>query len=155
MFVDEYRQLRIPYADRVAKRCVLFEELVAGILREAPGELRIRENGTRVAVHDHCHAKALRGDEPLRRLADHIPGTTVEVLDTGCCGMAGAFGMLEDTDELSRRVAEPLVSLVNAQPEGTRVVASGLSCRHQIRDLTQTEPVHMAELLADLLEPGR
>jgi Fe-S oxidoreductase len=152
MFVDEYRQLRLPHADKVAERCVLFEELVADSLRGDPGMLGLSGNGARVAIHDHCHAKALRGNEPLRRLADQIPLSRVEVLDTGCCGMAGAFGMLKEKDELSRRVAEPLVRLVDNQPPGTRIVASGISCRHQIRDLTEVRPVHMAELLAELLE---
>jgi len=62
--------------------------------------------------------------------------------------MAGAFGMLSDHRELSHLVAEPLVAAIEALPRDTAVVASGTSCRHQIADLTDVRPLHLAELLA-------
>jgi Fe-S oxidoreductase len=61
--------------------------------------------------------------------------------------------MLEEKDELSRMVARPLVEMLEQQPEGARVVASGFSCRHQIRHLTDVDPLHIAELVAECLEP--
>jgi Fe-S oxidoreductase len=73
------------------------------------------------------------------------------LLDTGCCGMAGAFGALDSKYELSLKVAAPLVQKIEAQPNDTVVVASGTSCRHQIEHLTPVRPKHMAELLADAL----
>jgi Fe-S oxidoreductase len=151
MFVDEYRQLRIPGAEQVAERCVLFEDLVADLLEREPGAIELGSGAERVAIHDHCHAKALRDGSHLPRLVERIPGTDVELLATGCCGMAGAFGMLAESDALSRRVAEPLVALVERSAPGTRVVASGISCRHQIRDLAGVEPIHFAQLLAECL----
>ena len=75
----------------------------------------------------------------------------MKLLETGCCGMAGAFGALESKYELSLKVAEPLVAQIRQQPPGTIVVASGTSCRHQIEHLTQAHPRHMAELLSDAL----
>ncbi len=151
MFVDEYRQLKIPGADALAQRCVLFEDLIAGVLEGEPGALSLRDGGVRVAIHDHCHAKALRESDQLARLVARIPDASVELLETGCCGMAGAFGMLEEKAVLSRKVAEPLVEMVGHLPKGVRVVASGFSCRHQIRDLTDVEPLHVAELLGEFL----
>jgi Fe-S oxidoreductase len=69
--------------------------------------------------------------------------------------MAGAFGMLTDHRELSHRVADPLVRAVEALPRGTALVATGTSCRHQISDLTDCRPLHLAELLAECLhEPS-
>ena len=65
--------------------------------------------------------------------------------------MAGAFGALESKYDLSLEVAQPLVDLITAQPDGTVVIASGTSCRHQIGHLTPVHPKHMAELLADAL----
>ena len=69
-------------------------------------------------------------------------------------GMAGAFGMLSDHRELSHRVAGPLVAAIEALPRDTAVVASGTSCRHQIADLTDLRPLHLAELLACHLNNG-
>jgi FAD/FMN-containing dehydrogenase/Fe-S oxidoreductase len=151
MFVDEYRQLRVPGAEEVAKRCFLFEDLLARLLEEDPGALEFAGVGVRIAVHEHCHAKALTDRSHVRALLARIPESSVELLETGCCGMAGAFGMLEETEELSRRVAEPLVEMVAGLSAGTRVVASGVSCRHQLRDLSEVEPLHIAELLAQLI----
>ena len=85
------------------------------------------------------------------RLAARLPNRTVTLLDTGCCGMAGAFGMLESKYELSLKVAEPLVQQIKGQPYGTVVVASGTSCRHQIQHLTPNWTRHMACVLADAL----
>ena len=65
--------------------------------------------------------------------------------------MAGAFGALSSTYELSLKVAEPLAQKVRQQPFGTIVVASGTSCRHQIDHLAPVRARHMAEVLADAL----
>ena len=54
----------------------------------------------------------------MRRLAERSPGANVTLLDTGCCGMAGAFGMLASKYELSLAVAQPLVEKINALPRG-------------------------------------
>jgi len=154
MFVDEYLQLGVDGADEVAQRCVLFENFVENLLEGDPGALSLNGSGAVVAIHDHCHAKALRDRTVTPRLAGRIPGAAVELLDTGCCGMAGAFGMLKSKDELSRAVAEPLVRLIGELPEGTELVASGTSCRHQIEHLTEASPLHVAELLAAHLIDG-
>jgi len=87
----------------------------------------------------------------LASLAERLPDRTVTLLDTGCCGMAGAFGALEKSYELSLKVAEPLAQQVRRQPFGTIVVASGASCRQQIEHLAPVKPRHLAEVLADAL----
>ena len=85
-------------------------------------------------------------------LLERLPGASPLLLDTGCCGMAGAFGMLTDSRTLSHQVAEPLVSALDALPAETAVVASGTSCRHQISDLSDRQPLHLAEYLASRLK---
>ena len=87
----------------------------------------------------------------MPRLVERLPGKKATLLETGCCGMAGAFGALACKYELSLKVAEPLVQKINAQPPRTEIVASGTSCRHQIADLTTAHPRHMAELIADAI----
>ena len=87
----------------------------------------------------------------MGRLAERLPGTKAVVLDTGCCGMAGAFGALEEKYELSVQVGADLMAQIARQPTGTEVVASGTSCRHQIHDLSDVHPKHMAELLAEAI----
>jgi len=151
VFVDEYRQFGIEGADEVADRCVLFEDFVAGRVEEGPLIAAMTGGVGEVAVHGHCHAKALSDPKTVFSMLERLPGASPRLLDTGCCGMAGAFGMLKDHRELSHQVAEPLVAAIEALPRDTAVVASGTSCRHQIADLTDVRPLHLAEFLARYL----
>jgi len=152
MFKDEYLQLGISGAEEVAERCVLFEDFLGDLLDGDPNALPLTAQIGPVAVHGHCHAKALSEPNRVVGLLERLPDASPSWLETGCCGMAGAFGMLTDHRELSHQVAQRLVRLIDNLPKGTRVVASGTSCRHQIGDLTDARPLHIAELLAERLE---
>jgi Fe-S oxidoreductase len=151
MFIEDYRELRVPGAEKVAGRCVLFEAFLNDLLDREPDALEFAAGYTWVAIHAHCHAKALTEVSVMKKLCERLPNSTVTLLNTGCCGMAGAFGALDSKYELSLKIAEPLVRQINQLNAGTEVVASGTSCRHQIQHLTPVAPVHMAELLANAL----
>jgi Fe-S oxidoreductase len=151
MFVEDYRELKLPDAERVARRCFLFEEFIENFLNGEPGALQFNGKPERIIIHPHCHARALNNPNLMRQLAERLPKRTVTLLDAGCCGMAGAFGMLESKYELSVKVAEPLIQKIKNQPYGTTVVASGTSCRQQIQHLASVKIRHMAEVLADAL----
>jgi Fe-S oxidoreductase len=144
--------MKLPAADRVAARCFLFEQFLDELLRREPGALDFKPRPTTVAIHVHCHAKSLTNPAYMHRLAARLPGRKVHYLDSGCCGMAGAFGMLETKYELSLEIAKPLIEKIRAMPYGSLVVASGASCRHQIDHLASVRARHMAEVLADALE---
>jgi len=151
MFVEDYRELRIENAENVAKRCFLFEKFVDDLLAQEPEALQFKRSEANVAIHSHCHAKSIMNPAFLGRLAERLPGKKAKVLDTACCGMAGAFGALAEKYDLSVRVAQRLLDNIDNQPPGTEIIASGSSCRHQIVDLTNIRPKHMAELLADAI----
>jgi FAD/FMN-containing dehydrogenase/Fe-S oxidoreductase len=151
MFVEDYRELKLPGADHVANRCVLFEQFVEDVLSHEPTALRFKARSAKLLVHAHCHVKALTNPSFLRQLAQRLPQRDVTLLNTGCCGMAGAFGALEEKYELSLKVAEPLTRELRDLPTGTTVVASGTSCRHQIAHVAHVRAKHMAEVLADAL----
>jgi FAD/FMN-containing dehydrogenase/Fe-S oxidoreductase len=151
MFHEDYAELMIDGAREVAKRCVLFEQFLFDLLEKDPDALTFAPGYSWVAIHGHCHAKALSDTSVAEKLAAHLPNSSVHPLNTGCCGMAGAFGQLSAKYELSKKVAQPLVDQINALQAGTEVVASGTSCRHQIDHLTPVKPIHMAELLANAL----
>lgn len=153
-FVDEYRQFEIEGADEVAKRCVLFEDFVLALLDHDPEALPLRSLEAQAAIHGHCHAKALADVGTLPRLLSHVPGLDIQSLETGCCGMAGAFGLMAANQDLSRAVADPLVRQLDVLPENAMVVTAGASCRHQVRDLAGRDCLHPAELLADALVKG-
>ena len=151
MFIEDYRELGLPGAEEVAARCFLLEQFVEDMLGHDPHALIFDTKAGKVIIHAHCHAKAMGPTQWMKRLAERLPGRNVMLLNTGCCGMAGAFGALQEKYELSLNVAEPLTQQIRGQPYGTVVVASGASCRHQIDHLAPIRSRHMAELLADSL----
>jgi len=153
MFVDDYRELKIENAETIAGRCFLFEKFVDDLLAKEPKALRFKHESRsrRILIHPHCHAKSILNPAFMATLAERLPGRKATVLDTACCGMAGAFGALAEKYDLSLRVAQRLLDQVDNQSHGTEVIASGTSCRHQITDLTNLRPKHMAELLAEAL----
>ncbi len=82
-----------------------------------------------------------------------IPQLEVEVIDSGCCGMAGAFGYQARHYELSMRMAErSLLPALRDLGDDTLIVANGTSCRHQIEDAAQAGARHVACLLRDALD---
>ena len=151
MFVDDYCELKIKNAEEIAGRCFLFEKFLDDLLASEPDALRFNNWATNVAIHPHCHAKSLTSPAFMARLVERLPGRKATLLDTGCCGMAGAFGALSEKYDLSVRVAADLLDKIHHQPAGSEIIASGTSCRHQIADLSSTRPKHMAELIANAL----
>jgi len=151
MFVEDYRELKLPEAEAVAQRCFLFEDFIENLLEHEPNALQFNDEAGWVVIHPHCHSRVLADPGRMRALAQRLPAREVSLLDTGCCGMAGAFGMLESKYELSVKMAEPLIRQIMNQPFGTTVVASGASCRQQISHLANVKLRHMAEVIADAL----
>ena len=120
------------------------------LLAREPDALRFQNHEATVAIHAHCHAKSILNPAFMARLVKRLPGRKAKLLETGCCGMAGAFGALAEKYDLSVQVAADLINKID-QSKPDVVVASGTSCRHQIVDLTKHRPMHMAELIADAI----
>ena len=151
MFAQDYHELKLPDAERVAARCFLFEQFIENLLEREPNALTFNEKPARMMIYVHCHAKSLANSDYMYQLATRLPQREVKMLEAGCCGMAGGFGMLESKYKLSVKVAEPLIRVIRSQPFGTIVVASGTSCRQQIRHLAPVRLLHMAEAVAEAL----
>ena len=152
MFIDDYAELGIDGAEEIARRCYLFEDFMVQILEHDADALTFATSTESAAVHAHCHAKALTDSNGVVALLNRLPGRDATLLDTGCCGMAGAFGASEERYDLSLTIAEPLIAQLRALPDTTRIVATGTSCRHQIDHLHTVAGVHVAEVVADALE---
>src|SRR2546423_13024596 len=89
MFVEDYRELKIPGAESIAQRSFLFEKFVNDILEREPERARFQDRDESVVIHAHCHAKSIVNPTFMARLVDKLPGRKAKLLDTGCCGMAG------------------------------------------------------------------
>ncbi len=150
--VDDFQGLLgygSPSMQKVRESCRSFDEF----LSRHPGKLPLKEGAGHILYHGHCHQKALGGTNAALEVLKQIPGSTVQEIPTGCCGMAGAFGYEKEHFAFSKKIAEQaLIPALSRAPDGAVVVASGFSCRHQIEHLTQIKPLHLAELLYELLK---
>ena len=105
--------------------------------------------GQHVLVHGHCHHKAVFGGPGNEIALLRQAGAEVELIQSGCCGMAGPFGFEADKFEVSKKIAgADLLPAVEAAAPGTLIVSDGFSCREQIDQLGHKRAVHFAEALA-------
>lgn len=152
MFMEEYVEMKLPGALETRKRCFLFEQFIDELLAREPHALKFHSGVTHVAIHAHCHAKALTDPVFMKHVIERIPGCQAVMLNTGCCGMAGAFGMMEKNYDLSKQIAGHLLEQIASQPKGTVLAVDGASCRHQVAHLSKSHPKHIAEILAFALD---
>ena len=101
-----------------------------------------------IIVHGHCHHHATMGMEDEMTLL-RATGANVQLLDSGCCGMAGPFGFERDKYDISQTLANRVLlpAIRHASPE-TLIVSDGFSCCEQITQNTSVRPLHLAEALA-------
>jgi Fe-S oxidoreductase len=105
-------------------------------------------------VHGHCHQKALGALSPTLEAMRSV-GYRPELIQTGCCGMAGSFGYEAEHFDLSRLMAQDrLLPALEALPKEAWLVADGCSCRHQILDFAGRESLHAAEVIEKALAVG-
>jgi len=136
-----------------AQRAMLVEQFIDSRWGKHPLTPVFHRPSGKVAVHAHCHQKALWGAHTSANFIKHIAGADrTVVLDTGCCGMAGSFGYTADRYELSMKIGEldlfPKVRQLN--PDDT-LVAPGTSCRHQVLDGTGRTALHPMVYAASML----
>lgn len=101
----------------------------------------------KAVLHGHCHQKAL-----MRLTSEEVIlkklGVDYRLLDSGCCGMAGAFGFEKKHYDVSIKVGERvLLPAVRAADEGTLIITDGFSCREQIAQTTGRKGIHVAEVI--------
>jgi Fe-S oxidoreductase/FAD/FMN-containing dehydrogenase len=151
-FRDELTQL-FP-ADEDAKRLTEQTHTLAEFLEKKvqgfdPPRLR-----RRALVHGHCHHKSVMRMEGEDQLYKRM-GLLFEIPDTGCCGLAGSFGFESSHDEISRKIGEQrLIPMVRQAAKDTLIVADGFSCKHQIKEMTDREALHTAQVLQMALHDG-
>jgi FAD/FMN-containing dehydrogenase/Fe-S oxidoreductase len=130
-------------AIRLSKQTVMLSEMLASTGWQAPAM-----PGRRIVVHGHCHQKTqmtMKDEMELLRAT----GASVELLDSGCCGMAGPFGFEHDKYDVSQKLAERvLLPAVRSAGPDDLIVSNGFSCREQIHQNTSRRAVHLAQVLA-------
>lgn len=146
VFHDELTNL-LP-SDPLARQLSQQTFLLADFLRERAPQFPLPPLPRRALLHGHCHHKAITGLEGQELLLRDM-GLELEVPETGCCGMAGAFGFERgDHYEVSLACGERvLLPEVRRAAAETLVIADGFSCREQIAQCTDREALHLAEVI--------
>ncbi|OMG52076.1 ferredoxin [Azonexus hydrophilus] len=150
---DEFYSLGLgPEVGQLSKQAFLFEEF---LMREGNKGLKLALKpipGGHALVHGHCHQKAFGAMKSVKKVLGWIPDFEFEIVDASCCGMSGSFGLEAEHHDVSVRMGElALLPAVRAASADTVIVADGFSCRHQIRDGSGREAVHVAVLLEQAL----
>lgn len=143
LFHDSTNRQRI--AD-LAGHIELVEEWLDGQCEQLP---KIALNEPRVAIHPHCHQRALAGAQAAQRVMAAL-GNSAPILETGCCGQAGDFGYRQDSYVLSAEIGKQSIAAIDE--EVRVVIADGMSCRTRYRRLLpDTQVVHLAQWVAGCL----
>lgn len=157
-FRDEYPELVDPAlkedALRLAKNALLFDEFFIKIKDHSSqllSSIFTRERRS-IKLHGHCHQKALASMDPTVKMLSIPENFKVDLIKSGCCGMAGSFGYEKEHYEVSMKVGELILfPEVRKAAEDTIIAAPGTSCRHQIRNGTGRNAFHPIEVLFDAL----
>lgn len=156
-FRDEYIDLaddeNLAAAKALAKNTFLIDEFIAMEIDNGniSRDLFTQEK-KRVILHGHCQQKALSSVAPSFKLLSFPKNYSVEVIPSGCCGMAGSFGYEREHYDLSMKIGElVLLPTVRKQDADVIIAAPGTSCRHQIKDGTARKALHPVEVLFDAL----
>jgi FAD/FMN-containing dehydrogenase/Fe-S oxidoreductase len=140
-------------ANALAKHALLIDEFIA---REAEkGRIRreaFTKDARNIKLHGHCHQKALASLTPTVKALELPVNYKVQVIPSGCCGMAGSFGYEKEHFDVSMNIGGlVLLPAVRSAPADTIIAAPGTSCRHQIKDGVRRNAHHPAEILHDAL----
>jgi Fe-S oxidoreductase len=139
---------------RVAARSMLIDEFLAAAADRNEIPWAKDRPAPAIVFHGHCHQKSTVGVGPAKRLLAAMPGNFKE-LDTGCCGMAGAFGSEKKHYDVAKMVGEDrLFPAVRAAGASDQVVVCGFSCRHHIEHHTGRKAVHLVEAVRERLKNG-
>lgn len=136
----------------IASHALMFEEYVAQKIATDEFSLKLNSPGKKLLVHGHCHQKSFGILSDIEKTLALLPDTEVEIIESGCCGMAGSFGYGTHTYDTSMKMGELALFPAIKRDEDAIVVADGTSCRHQINDGTGRKALHVARILEMALD---
>jgi Fe-S oxidoreductase len=154
-FRDEYPRLVDKHlqqdAKKIAENCLTIEEFLYKEIQSGNINSDSFTKGSKqIKLHGHCHQKALSSVNYSAWIMSLPENYTVDVIPSGCCGMAGSFGYEAEHYDISMQVGElVLFPAVRNTTDDTIIAAPGTSCRHQIKDGTNRVALHPVEILFD------
>ncbi|MBS5413077.1 MAG: FAD-binding protein [Bacteroides thetaiotaomicron] len=156
-FRDEYPDLVSEHmkvsAAKLAVNSLLYDEFIVREIKKGNiTRSQFTEASLKIMLHGHCHQKSLASIEPSKEMLSLPVNYVVEVIPSGCCGMAGAFGYEKEHYQLSMQIGEQvLFPAIRQTGDEVCISAPGTSCRQQIADGTCRKALHPIEVLYNAL----
>lgn len=156
-FRDEYLDLVSEHmkvsAAKLAVNSLLYDEFIVREIKKGNiTRSQFTEASLKIMLHGHCHQKSLASIEPSKEMLSLPVNYVVEVIPSGCCGMAGAFGYEKEHYQLSMQIGEQvLFPAIRQTGDEVCISAPGTSCRQQIADGTGRKALHPIEVLYNAL----
>jgi Fe-S oxidoreductase len=133
--------------DKAAKKLSEQTFLLSDFLEQKAPEFNLPKFKRRALLHGHCHHKNIMKMEAEESILKKMQ-VDYEMPETGCCGMAGAFGFEKEHYDVAMRCGERvLLPAVRASSKDTLILTDGFSCREQIAQTTDRQALHLAELI--------
>src|SRR5690606_33392080 len=154
---DEYLDLadenQLLDAKKIADVTFLIDEFLTAEMEKGKFKKeQFKKDKILIKLHGHCHQKALSSVVYTKNLLSLPENYEVQLIPSGCCGMAGSFGYEKEHYDVSMKIGElVLFPTVRKQPAEVLIAAPGTSCRHQIKDGTRRKAYHPMEILYDAL----
>ena len=152
---DEYPDLLAgdDKAKAVAEATVLIEELIADTAGDGGQQITWTDRSLDARLHVHCHERALIGTGAGLEALNMPPNYNTELIDAGCCGMAGSFGYDSKYYDVSMKMGEDrLFPAIRAAAPEVAVAVTGVSCRQQVEDGVGRPARFLSDILADALD---
>ena len=152
-FRDEYPEFcRDDRARKVAENSYMIDEFLAMQQEKGELDLEFSDLPKKVLFHGHCHQKSLVGTASSLTALRLPPGYEVELINSGCCGMAGSFGFEKEHYDVSMTIGEQvLFPAIKDKGTDWEVAVMGVSCRQQVEHGTGRRARHLVEVLRDAL----
>ena len=147
---DEYPEFVADQrAQTVAENSFLIDEFLAQAHAAGRLDLQFTDLSKQVLFHGHCHQKAITGTASAMSVLNMPPGYQAELINAGCCGMAGSFGFEKEHYDISMQIGGlSLFPAIEAKPDW-EVAVMGVSCRQQVEHGANRRARHFIEVLRD------
>ncbi|MBK90501.1 MAG: oxidoreductase [Chloroflexi bacterium] len=140
-------------ARKISENTFTVQDLLMQIQDDNNQQIRWNSSNKELLLFVHCHERALNGTSNSLESLNLPQKFNAKLIDAGCCGMAGSFGMEKEHYEISKKMAEDrLLPTINNSSENEEIIVTGISCHDQIKDLSNKNPKYLVEVLAEAID---
>ncbi|MEC9107150.1 MAG: FAD-linked oxidase C-terminal domain-containing protein [Chloroflexota bacterium] len=140
-------------AKQISENTFTVQDLLMQIQDDGKQQISWNATAKNLLLFVHCHERALDGTSNSLGSLNLPNEFNANLIDAGCCGMAGSFGMEKEHYDISKKMAEDrLLPAINNSSKEEEIIVTGISCHDQIGDLSNKKPKYLVEVLAEAID---